>query len=299
MLTAPALPVLAALALLVNAFIWGVSWWPFRYLQSLGVHPLWATSLTYAVVVALIVAHRPRVLRQLFDTPTLWVLACAAGCTNAAFNWAVSIGDVVRVVLLFYLMPLWSVLLARLLLGERLTSWAALRVGLALAGAAVVLKPPGAGWPLPSSLADWLGLAGGISFALNNVMLRRESHRPPEARALAMFFGGMAVAGALALILGLAGQVDWPPAPRADWVLAALLLTGAMLAANLALQHGAGYLSASTTSVIMLTEVVFATASSVWWGEQLLTAQVALGGGMIVAAAVLAGFDPGPRRDRP
>jgi drug/metabolite transporter (DMT)-like permease len=295
-LTAPALPVLAALALLVNAFIWGVSWWPFRYLQSLGVHPLWATALTYAVVVALIVGRRPQALRQLLAAPTLWVLALAAGCTNAAFNWAVSIGDVVRVVLLFYLMPLWSVLLARLLLGERLTAWAALRIGLALAGAAIVLKPPGAGWPLPSSLADWLGLAGGVSFALNNVMLRRESHHPAEARALAMFFGGMAVAGGLALLLGAVGQVDGPPAPRADWVLAALLLTGAMLAANLALQHGAGYLSASTTSVIMLTEVVFATASSVWWGDQRLTAQVGLGGGMIVAAAVLAGIDPGSRR---
>ena len=111
-----------------------------------------------------------------------------------------------------------------------------------------------------------------------------------------MFFGGMAVAGGLALLLGAVGQVDGPPAPRADWVLAALLLTGAMLAANLALQHGAGYLSASTTSVIMLTEVVFATASSVWWGDQRLTAQVGLGGGMIVAAAVLAGIDPGSRR---
>ena len=118
MLTAPALPVLAALALLVNAFIWGVSWWPFRYLQSLGVHPLWATALTYAVVVALIVGRRPQALRQLLAAPTLWVLALAAGCTNAAFNWAVSIGDVVRVVLLFYLMPLWSVLLARQVLAE-------------------------------------------------------------------------------------------------------------------------------------------------------------------------------------
>jgi len=41
---------------------------------------------------------------------------------------------VVRVVLLFYLMPLWAVLLARLLLHERLTPLASLRVLLALAG---------------------------------------------------------------------------------------------------------------------------------------------------------------------
>ena len=286
---------LAAGSLLLNAFVWGVSWWPFRHLQSMGLHPLWSTALMYAAVVLLIVARRPQALREFAGVPVLWVLACAAGCTNAAFNWAVSIGDVVRVVLLFYLMPLWSVLLARLLLGERLTAWAALRVALALAGAAVVLKPPGAGWPVPSSLPDWLGLAGGISFALNNVMLRREAHRPPEGRALAMFFGGMAVAGGLALALAAAGQVAPPPPPRSEWVGVALLLTVSMLAANLALQYGAGRLSASATSVIMLTEVLFAATSSVLWGDQQLTTAVWIGGSMIVAAALLAAVEPGPR----
>ena len=28
------------LALMVNAFVWGVSWWPFRHLQAIGLHPL-------------------------------------------------------------------------------------------------------------------------------------------------------------------------------------------------------------------------------------------------------------------
>ena len=60
-----------------------------------------------------IVAARPRALGQVLRTPALWLLVAAAGITNAAFNWAIVIGDVVRVVLLFYLMPLWTVLLAR------------------------------------------------------------------------------------------------------------------------------------------------------------------------------------------
>jgi EamA domain-containing membrane protein RarD len=63
--------------------------------------------------------RRPGAWRELLRTPALWVLVLAAGTTNATFNWAVTIGDVVRVVLLFYLMPLWAVLLARALLGER------------------------------------------------------------------------------------------------------------------------------------------------------------------------------------
>ena len=83
-----------ALALTFNAFVWGCSWWPFRQLEALGLHPLWATALIYAVAVAVILALRPRALGQLLGTPVLWLLVLAAGTTNAAFNWAVTVGDV-------------------------------------------------------------------------------------------------------------------------------------------------------------------------------------------------------------
>ena len=96
---------LAVMALLGNAFCYGLSWWPFRYLQDLGVHPLWATVLVNALVLLVIVAMSPRVLGQWRRSFALWPLLLAAGCTNVGFNWAVTIGDVVRVVLLFYLMP--------------------------------------------------------------------------------------------------------------------------------------------------------------------------------------------------
>ena len=283
---------LALLALVLNAFVWGVSWWPLRHLQGMGLHPLWSTALIYAAAVVVIVWRWPRAVGQLLRTPVLWILVLAAGGTNAGFNWAVSIGDVVRVVLLFYLMPLWAVLLARWLLHERLTRCAALRVLLALAGAAIVLKPAGAGWPVPASLPDWLGIAGGFCFALNNVMLKRESGRPREARALAMFLGGMLVAGALALVLGLAGGVAPPPAPRPDWLLPALALAAAFLAANLALQYGASHLPANVTAVVMLVEVVFAAGSAVLLGDQELTGQALLGGGLILGAALLSALEP-------
>src|SRR5574337_428196 len=188
-------------ALVFNAFVWGVSWWPLRFLEGQGLHPLWATALIYLLAVAFIGLARPASWADVARTPALWILMLASGATNAAFNWGVTVGDVVRVVLLFYLMPLWAVLLARLLLGERLSLAASWRVALALAGAALVLRPEGGGWLLPRTLADALGLVGGFAFALNNVMLRREAHRPEMARALAMFVGGAGVSAALAIAL--------------------------------------------------------------------------------------------------
>jgi drug/metabolite transporter (DMT)-like permease len=283
---------LPGLALTFNAFVWGVSWWPFRQLHAAGLHPLWATALIYLVAVALIAATRPQALSHLARTPALWVLVVASGTTNAAFNWAVTIGDVVRVVLLFYLMPVWTLLLARVLLGERLRLSAVLRIALGLGGAAVVLWPANAsgleGWPVPHALADVLGIVGGFSFALNNVMLRRERVQPEAARAVAMFIGGVAIGGGAAALLAAQGAVAWPPAPAPGWLGGALALAFVFVASNLALQYGAARLPANRTAVIMLSEVLFAALSAAALGGSALTPPLVAGGALIVVAAALA-----------
>ena len=285
--SAPHATLWPALALMLNAFTWGVSWWPFRQLQALGLHPLWATVLIYTVAVLAITLWRPGAWLQLARTRTLWLLVLAAGTTNATFNWAVTVGDVVRVVLLFYLMPLWAVLLARLLLHEAFTPAALLRVALALLGAAIVLWPEQGGLPLPRTLAEWLAVLGGLSFALNNVMLRREAHQPEAARALAMFLGGAVVAGVLASALSAQGTVPLPPAPAVAWIAGALAMAAAFLAGNMALQYGAARLPANVTAVVMISEVLFASGSAVALGAGTLTAQLLLGGALIVGATLL------------
>ena len=280
---------LPALALVFNAFTWGVSWWPFRQLEAAGLHPLAATALIYLLAVAAITLARPAAWREVLSHPALWVLVLASGTTNAAFNWAVTMGDVVRIVLLFYLMPIWAVLLARLLLHEPLTGGALLRVGLALAGALVILWPrDGAGWPVPRTLAEWLGVVGGFSFALNNVMLRREAARSEAARALAMFAGGALISLLLMLALSGRGMVPGLPEPSWGWIAGALALGAVFLASNLALQYGAARLAANTTAVIMLVEVLFASVSAVLLGAGTVDLRVLIGGAAIIAAAVSA-----------
>ncbi len=292
----------AALALVFNAFVWGTSWWPMRRLQEAGLHPLWATAIIFTLASRAIAIARPRACAQVLRTPALWLLVVAAGLTNASFNWAIVIGDVVRVVLLFYLMPLWTVLLARVVLGEWLTGAAALRIALGAIGAAIVLWPTSAGGaaapsfatllPLPRSLADWLGVLGGFSFALNNVMLRREADRPEEGRSLAMFVGGAIVAGALAAVLTARGAAPAPPAPAWPWLALTGALTLVFLAGNLSLQYGAARLPANRTAVVMLTEVAFASLSAIALGGGTLTSRLAIGGAFIVAGAVMAAREP-------
>ena len=288
----PRATALAASALIINAFVWGVSWWPFRQLQNLGLHPLWATAAVYLLVFAVLLAYfGGHQLKAFTSHPALWGLALASGLTNVGFNWAVTVGDVLRVVLLFYLMPAWSVLVAWVLLGEKPTGASLLRLLLAMAGVWVVLKTPDSPWPLPQSGADYLALLGGLSFAITNALLRRCNAAPSGARMLAMFGGGALLASGVAL-LGMAQQVVPVPALQAAGWPVLLALSVGFLISNAALQYGAARLAASTTALVMLTEILFASASSAVLGAAAFTPRLLMGGSLIMLAALLAALAP-------
>ena len=289
---------LAVLALALNALVWGLSWWPLRQLDAEGLHPLWATACVFTVATVVLTFMSPSGWRHFKQHPQLWWLMVASGLTNVGFNWAVTTGDVVRVVLLFYLMPTWSLLLAWWLLDERPTRGALARLSLALLGVVLVLKTPESDWPLPQDMADVLAILAGFCFALTNIWLLRLQHTPESSRMVAMFGGGSIMAVACAVLATWAGVIPtrWTMPLEAQglsaliqtwspWVVG---LSAAFLVSNFALQYGAARLSAHTTAMVMMSEVVFASVSSVALGASALTWRIALGGGMIVMAALLA-----------
>jgi drug/metabolite transporter (DMT)-like permease len=148
-----------------------------------------------------------------------------------------------------------------------------------------VLKTPGSPWPMPESAADWLALMGGFSFALTNILLRMLRGVTAAARILAMFGGGAVLAGGAGLLGVALGLLSPPPLPQMSWVGAGLALSFAFLAANGALQYGASRLSSHAVALILLSEVVFASLSSVALGAAQMNTRILLGGALILAAA--------------
>jgi len=293
-------PLLAVLALALNALVWGLSWWPLHQLHAHGLHPLWATAAVFALATLVLCFISPQGWRHFKEHPQLWWLMAASGLTNIGFNWAVTTGDVVRVVLLFYLMPTWALLLAWWMLGERPTRGALMRLSLALLGVVLVLKTPESPWPLPQDLPDVLALLAGFTFALTNIWLLRLQHTPESSRMVAMFGGGALMATVCAAVATFAGVIpavevvslngfdDSTLQALATWAPYVVGLSFAFLVSNFTLQYGAARLSAHTTAMVMMSEVVFASVSSVALGASTLSWRIGLGGGMIVLAALLA-----------
>ena len=62
----------------------------------------------------------------------------------------------------------------------------------------------------------------------------------------------------------------------------------AFIISNAALQYGAARLVASTTALLMLTEILFASVSAALLGAAEFSPRILWGGGLIVLAALLA-----------
>jgi drug/metabolite transporter (DMT)-like permease len=287
------------LGLLFNALVWGLSWLPFRWLyEHYGLHSLWTTAGIYGLAALLFALIWRNACVEVLRFPALWGLALASGLTNACFNWGITVGDVVRVVLLFYLMPVWAVLLARWLLGENITAYTLLRLMVGIVGAVFVLWPNEsssnvwAAWQNDLHFSDGLGLLGGFFFALNNVLLKRQAASSDQARALSMFIGGAGVTMILGIGLVQAQWINAIPVWQFSWGFAVVGLSLMFMAANWALQFSAIRLPANVTAVIMLSEVFFATVSSVWAGQSAWSWMTAVGAGFIVISAGLSVMDP-------
>jgi drug/metabolite transporter (DMT)-like permease len=277
----------ATLALLLNACVWGLSWIPFRSLARQDIHPLWSTAIIYAASTAVMIYLCRKDVRTLRQRPLLLGLALAAGLTNACFNTAVATGDVVRVILLFYLMPVWAIVLARLLLHEALSLRSLLKVALGLAGAAVVLGAETVSLPLTLQTADVLAVAGGFLFALNNVLLRRLHPLPGRFGTLAMVSGGCVMSLIAATVWTLMSASAWPPLAQSGPWPTLLLWSLLFMAANACLQYGASRLPAAVTSVLMLSEILFGSVSAWWLGQADIGMKELVGGALITMAALI------------
>jgi drug/metabolite transporter (DMT)-like permease len=204
-----------------------------------------------------------------------------------AFVLAVIEGEVMRVVLLFYLAPMWTVFFARGLLGEKLTFWGWAIMLFSFAGALVMLWPMDGGLPLPANRAEWIALSAGVSFALANVVTRKIDEADHWAKTIAVLAGVCVVAGiATAFVVQPFAFLARVNTHTLLTLLGVGLCTGAM---TLAVQYGLSHTLANQASIIFLFELVVAALSSWWWVNETLNVQEWIGAAMIIAGSLFSG----------
>jgi drug/metabolite transporter (DMT)-like permease len=297
----PPIPLQRTLAigsLVYSATMWGLIWYPYRLLNEAGVGGIASSFFTYLVPLLVIGWLHGRELHRM-RSKWMWLtlMGLAAGWTNLAYVLAMLQGEVVRVLLLFFLSPLWTVLFSRILLCEKLNRAGVMVMSLSLGGAMVMLWSPEGGLPLPTNQAEWLALSAGMMFAFSNVISRHLGGVSLGAKSITIWSG--------VAVLTLAGMWLFPDeldfvadAEMGTWLL--LLGLGVAIASmTYAVQYGIARVPANQTIVILLFELVVGAISAYFLSMERMGLQEWVGAIMIIAASLFSGhMEDAPAREK-
>ncbi len=280
--------ILSVLGLLSGALVWGLMWYPFRALHNMGVSGELSTLLSYSMAMILGLLFLGPIWRELRIAGWLSVvLMVSAGWTNLGYVLAMLHGEVMRVLLLFYLAPLWTVLFSYWLLGEKLNRYGYAIIALSLGGAFVMLWNTQHGLPLPQNQAEWIGLSAGISFALMNVIVRRTQYLSVNFKAASVWFGTILFTTVLLLYQGNVITQLLSITSDAWWLLWLIGLVVCVI--SFAVQYGLTNLPANQAIVLFLSELVFAAVSSNLLADEEMGLREFIGAALIVSASLLSG----------
>jgi len=272
-------------SLLFGAFVWGIIWYPYRLMAQAGVSGIYSSLYVFILTIAIALPYFYITKKKVpIWSKDFWLLALVAGYTNISYVLAVIDGEVVRVMLLFYLSPVWTIFLAHFMLNEDTQKRHYIAVFISLIGAFIMFWEPGYLIHLDSK-SDWFALSSGLGFAITNVMTRKHEHMTINQKALAIWLGVIVVAMICVMF-------DRNAMPTLDFfrpIDAAIIMVIALslFLSTLLVQFGVTQIKAVEASSFFLFEIVVAAISSYFLVGESIALKEWLGGILIIAGVIL------------
>jgi len=277
------------LSILASTVLWGTIWIPVRQLNGSGWEQ--GLAINFSGIVALLIMV-PMLFYQRrwsqVNGAKIWILGLIFALGMALYMEAIARGNVARMVLLFYMMPVWSVILGRIFKGDPITFWRVFGVFLGLSGLAVIFYD-GSGIPLPSTSADFMALSSGVLWA---IAFTYSDNSTGYKSTFGQVFATLVLVGPFLYLLtlvpgsremvtisGFASEPDagvtWLVALGVIWLLPAITLT----------LFGAGQLQPSKVSIFLMLEVAISLVSAAILIDEPFGIREAIGATLIIAAS--------------
>lgn len=284
----PRADLLPSLGVALSGVLWGLFWMPFRALGEAGLAGGWASLAFYLGSTAVLLPWAAVRWRRLRAAGVHLLLTGAiAGAAFSFYATALLLTEVVRVLLLFYLTPIWGTVLGRLLLGERITRQRAAALILGFAGLVVILGFEG-GLPLPRNAGDWMALIAGMAWAYGSLRIYRQPGIEVYETTFAFFAGGTVIT-ALVAWLPVAGNGGLPAAGLlvSAWPWLALVIGVFGVPPVLATLWGAARLTPGRVGILLMGEVAVGIVSAAIWAQEPFGWRETVGAVLIVSAALI------------
>ena len=277
---------LAVIVLFISSMGWGLTWFPIKSLNDMGLdstHLILIAFASGAIVLAPWLYMQRRLWREKIGI--MMLIGLSGGIANAAFQTAIAHGDVIRVMILFYLLPVWSVLGGRIILGEKIDLMRMLSVLMCLSGAFLILDVWHTSWR-GITWIDVLAIVSGMGLAITNILFRF-THNIPVLSKVSFMFIGCTLIIAVSILL-IPPQVSLPGHAAIGWAMAygALWLTMITIGTQWAVTR----IEAGRSAVIIVMELVVAVVSVAYISGEALKLYEVIGGLLVISAALLEGM---------
>ena len=278
---------LPSIAVAVSGAIWGLYWIPIRELDVSGVPPHWTTLFSFGSIGVLAAGA---FIVQWYRTGRIPWSAISTGLISGlaviCYATALVLTDVVKTILLFYLLPVWSTLLGKLILKEKITWQRLSAVVLGLVGLAVILDASG-GIPKPSNAGDWLALSSGLLWSWASIKIRQDDKVTAWEQVGAFYIGGgLTSLVVIALPFGIFGaSPDYDSIIRSTpWL---LIFVGVYLPSMFLIFWGTQRLSPARSGILLMTEIIFGIASAALLTDEAFGWKQIIGVVLITSAALV------------
>jgi drug/metabolite transporter (DMT)-like permease len=276
----------ASLAVAYSGVAWGLFWIPLRGMDRAGVTDAWATVLFYAVPLLFFLPWIVRNWRRIARCGwSLHFIGITTGASLVFYSNAMLYTEVVRGLVLYYTTPVWSLLLARLLLGEAITPARVLAILFGVAGMLVMFGVD-LGFPWPKNIGDWMALIGAAGWAVAAVLLRKDDgSRSMEICAVYFFYG--VIAAVVLAISPMAGDIAVP-----DWSVIVDVLPWSIPIALIVIPGayaafwGAPHLNPGVVGLLFMTELSVGGITAAIWANEPLGARELTGIALITVAGL-------------
>lgn len=274
---------LPVISILLGAACWGFLWWPLKFFAEAGLtgNLIGMTAYFMVGIVAL-----PIVWRQRQSWRGEWKLLVLIGfffaMANITFTTALMQGEVVRVMLLFYLLPVWGALGGIFILKEKLSKRRWLAITLSLTGVFVIMGGASL-FNQPFSLVDLMSLAAGFCLSATGVVNKKAVQIPMASRSFIPFI----FCPPLAMLGNHFVPTSMPEIDLTVWLFLALFAFIWLFGATVFSTYGLANIEASRASILQVTELFVAIITAIWIGGEVLELKEFVGGALIVAATLL------------
>ena len=156
------------ITVVISCLFWGTYWIPLRLIDKSNNGSVWPICISFLLLSIILIKPLLRSFNIVFIHKNYYFFI---GCLFAAigislYSESLLRGEIAKVVVLFYLCPIWGTIFARIILHQSFTIKRICSIILGLIGLEIIIGVE-EGIFFPSAIVEWIALLAGLTWAMS------------------------------------------------------------------------------------------------------------------------------------